>query len=320
MSLRKARAWGTFWTGMLIILIAVIVEVVTMAKCKYNGYMLPELPQSEYQNAYITVGGTKAYLYFVDKLGYIEVDEVLGGNIYTLGLTTADEYDESRILFAEAYTATIGGDSWEVEELTDHSGVYDIPAYAQFALPCESGPHWSNVTLLDQYGNVFIEGSDPGPSFCIRSWLAGYILGLTGKPLPIGATEPMPELPDGTWVTDYDEDVTTAAGTWFGKPLNGVYFSGKILVRDTHNGERIYWRVTVDDVSIVDNYNFAYIGTSTTRNGYIGNLHMIDDSVNDTGLDYVYVVGSGKFAWLFTKAPGTHHLKVEYLKTWEDDA
>lgn len=150
---------------------------------KYNGYKLPDLPESEYKNAYISVSGENAYLYFVDKKGYIQVDGT--GNLYTLGLTTSDEYDESKILFAEHYISTIGGNEWTPAELPDWSGIYDIPPHAQFALPCEiGGPVWSNVTLLDQDGNVFIEGNVPQKEFDSLSWLTGYILGITGKPYP----------------------------------------------------------------------------------------------------------------------------------------
>lgn len=208
MSIRKARAWATFWTGVLIVALALIVEVLTMPK--YNNYDLPELPASEYKNAYIAVSGDTAYLYFVDKKGYIEVDPNGLGNTYTLGLTTADPYDETKILFAEKYTATIGGDSWTAEELPDLSGVYDIPAYAQFSLPCEvGGPVWSNVTLLDQYGNVFIEGSQPIDVVAAArrrySYTLGYLMGLCAPPLKLPDKQPtaysyngvvLPKLPE----------------------------------------------------------------------------------------------------------------------------
>lgn len=208
MNIRKARAWATLWMGVLIVVLALIVEVLTMPK--YNNYDLPELPTSEYKNAYIAVSGDTAYLYFVDKKGYIEVDPNGLGNTYTLGLTTTDPYDESKILFAEKYTATIGGDTWTAEELPDLSGVYDIPAYAQFSLPCEiGGPHWSNVTLLDQDGNVFIEGSEPidaGKAASRRySFTLGYLLAQCGPPLKLPDKQPtaysyngvvLPKLPE----------------------------------------------------------------------------------------------------------------------------
>lgn len=210
--MRKARIKSTLIMGALFLLIVAIVGVFTMPK--YNGYDLPVLPESEYQNAYIAVSGDTAYLYFVDKQGYIQVDPDGFGNSYTLGLTTTDPYDESKILFAEKYTATIGGDSWTAEELPDLSGVYDIPAYAQFSLPCEiGGPVWSNVTLLDQDGNVFIEGTNPidADKAASRrySCTLGYLMALCGPVIAFPKGEPvaysyngvvlpkLPEMPEG---------------------------------------------------------------------------------------------------------------------------
>ena len=45
---------------------------------------------------------------------------------------------------------------------------------------------WTNTTIESSMGTVFLEASEPIPTFDLQSWLTGYALGLSGKPLPFG--------------------------------------------------------------------------------------------------------------------------------------
>ena len=265
MSIRKARAWATLLAGILIVMLALIVEVLTMPK--YNGYDLPELPASEYQNAYIAVSGNTAYLYFVDKKGYIEVDPNGLGNTYTLGLTTTDPYNESKILFAEKYMATIGGDSWAAEELPDLSGVYDIPAYAQFSLPCEiDGPVWSNVTLLDQDGNVFIEGNKPIDVVAAArrrySFTLGYLTALCGP--VVSVVVPAPEATmysyNGVVLPDIETVYTPELQAKYPYAMIGSY---------TAVDEPRYYLLLCDEPFVVEQINNNYLRVITDKAVFI---------------------------------------------------
>ena len=115
--------------------------------------------------------------------------------IYRLGYKLAGNEETAAQEFWQGLYPGINTESWTLQEdeNAEYSGL--VGCYPYWSV---SGIIWSNTTLLDQNGSVFVEGSKPVNGFDIRSWLTGYMLGLAGKPLPIiGSGEPIAYLYNG---------------------------------------------------------------------------------------------------------------------------
>ena len=185
-----------------------------MAKKYYNGNLLPDIEavwdKTTYPYACIHLFGRTAFVAFTDKVGYIEGYSPADGYMlynYTLGLTTDVEYDPSKVIYAKVYVVAldetgvelnadtypgINMDSWVEDEWEDVLGTGN-PVNSYYSLPMgNNGPHWTNTTLYDADGNLFLEASDPVAYFDLRSWLTGYALGLCGKPLPFSKVQKEP--------------------------------------------------------------------------------------------------------------------------------
>ena len=330
MSLRKARAWATFWTGMVILLIALVVGVFTMPKCDYNGHILPELPETPYPNAVI-VGIT-----------WVE-DGVESVVRYCLLLTDASP---TLMDIDSVPTLSWPGSSYanyrvydylpdEDDDWRESEGFQDAlieSGYEAWHITLDHRWIWSNINIYDEYNNLVYEETDrtiiedPVPeekNFDLRSWLTGYILGLTGKPLPFGteSQEPTPEIPDGVWVTLYEGDLTTEfvsdgsspGATYVGDgtnwPVQWGYPSDSSYVCTLKNQ---YYRLTVDKYSATQ--------LATTSGGVrFGNPYVYNDVHEDTGMDFYFNAPYGvKEALFCTRYPGTFHLKFEWLEVAAD--
>lgn len=124
-------------------------------------------------------------------------------------------------------------------------------------------------------------------NFDLRSWLTGYILGISGKPYPLGGRQ---------WETLFDGEVTTTE--------SGAYpglYSASLGVRNTNLAKHTY-RVTIDNV--------AYTETSYGSLS-VGNMYLLyPENYEDTGQDFVL---NGITIYFYTRTPGTYTLKLERL-------
>lgn len=175
-----------------------------MAKKYYNGHLLPDIEplwnKTTYPYAYISIcdaentglpvetglTGRYAHLVLIDTAGYIRI---------------GDSYNNAYVANAEitaAKTFVIALDDDSVESLSSlYQGInketwLETTNYYQYEAAAGEGPHWTNTTLYDADGNLFLEASDPVTPFDLTAWLTGYALGLCGKPLPFSKAEKEP--------------------------------------------------------------------------------------------------------------------------------
>ena len=167
-----------------------------------NGYQMPDFPESRYPYAMVSLdsSGGCAYLTFTDKVGYIKkviVDNVWYGNSYTLGLTADATYDESKVIYEESYVVMLDETYKDALELL-YPGItttawlqyklssLQTPSGGYYSIAMNYGPQWSNVTLYDEDGNLFLSA---GKKFPLQGWLSWHVIGLCSRPLPMGARE-----------------------------------------------------------------------------------------------------------------------------------
>lgn len=166
-----------------------------MSKYKYGGYILQEIPARNkeiYPYVYVSVVDSSGYAYvvFTDKLGYIKVGES-SNNIYTLGLTSDDEYDETKMIRYCDYVIALNesavtnlSSTWPGISTT--SWLIDGKDEEVMSHAADGGPHWSNVTIKDENGDIFITGSDPVkvvPNIDHRSLSMGIAIGQSIRPM-----------------------------------------------------------------------------------------------------------------------------------------
>ena len=168
-----------------------------MAKKYYNGNLLPDIEplwdKTIYPYAYISIGscanlgyttdttmkGRYAHLVFVDTTGYIEKGSTVGTNSYIPynGTISGETYiialDDDCVESFSSLWPGINTETW-LESTNEYFA----------AAAAGEGPHWTNTTLYDADGNLFLEASEPVAAFDLTAWLTGYALGLCGKPLP----------------------------------------------------------------------------------------------------------------------------------------
>lgn len=170
-----------------------------------NGYQMPDFPESRYPYAMVSLdsSGGCAYLTFTDKVGYIKkviVDNVWYGNSYTLGLTADATYDESKVIYEESYVVMLDETYKDALELL-YPGINktswlrytpsskQTPSGGYYSLAMNYGPQWSNVTLYDEDGNLFLSA---GKKFPLQGWLNWHVIGLCSRPLPVSVRNKVP--------------------------------------------------------------------------------------------------------------------------------
>lgn len=180
-----------------------------------NGYQMPDFPESRYPYAMVSLdsSGGCAYLTFTDKVGYIKkviVDNVWYGNAYTLGLTADAAYDESKVIYEESYVVMLDEACKDALELL-YPGIsktawlqykpssLQTPSGGYYSIAMNYGPQWSNVTLYDEDGNLFLSA---GKKFPLQGWLNWHVIGLCSRPLPLSKREPVDYLYNGVRLPD----------------------------------------------------------------------------------------------------------------------
>ena len=158
------------------------------------------------------------WLYTVDLPGYVERTE--SHNAYwphenMLYLIHYAEYlialNDAAVEDLNKYWSGVNKETWCLCS-EDHG----------YAIGMGDGPHWANTTLYDEDGNLFLEASDPGapiifeePIDPLKSFLIGYALGLSGKPLPLSGGEPVAYLYNGVRLPklpEWDKEAYPYAG------------------------------------------------------------------------------------------------------------
>ena len=157
-----------------------------MSKCIYRndkfGYSvelpaLPEYDETEYPYAYIMALSLNVPQYY---LALMPRDA---------RLNTPDDasvtYNVSHYL---QYDCRGIDDVWDGPDYCTGGNIYVAKPFLEFP---ENGFYtlWSNFDIYNDMG-LYCPASDPIPveekkTFCLRSWLTGFALGLAGKPLPL---------------------------------------------------------------------------------------------------------------------------------------
>lgn len=172
-----------------------------MSRYKYNDLTLPALPEWDketYPYALIFLqmyGGESVYdtspesgivLIVANKLGYLDdprgiTNEALETDtyVYTMGGNDWDGFTPDPIDYIR-WTCPSLEEGWQEFDTGSRS---QIDAGMKSCYPDMLA--WTNTTLYDADGNVVLEASDPIPICDLRSWLTGFALGFSGKPLPL---------------------------------------------------------------------------------------------------------------------------------------
>ena len=168
---------------------------------------------------------------------------------------------------------------------------------------------WCNTDIPDESGAIFLAASEPVPvqavtipDFHLNSWLTGFVIGLSGRPM---------------WRVLFEGDLTTVVHSSY----NGCCISiDGLLLSDDPAG---IYRLTVDGVSISRHAPvFTDDGAGGIWDTYtLGNLHLVDGVWPDTGEDFglctidpsqtsVSDITSSMF---LSREPGTYHVKIEKI-------
>lgn len=239
-----------------------------MAKCKYNGVPLPELPAESqlYDNAWIyeTAG---------DDYALILSNSPLYGITY--GGNACLAFSES----AEGSVYSIHEDKWHQMSSTINTMFYDGGDYRYFYK--DSYPIlWTKTDICDADGNVVYEASAPVPLFDLKSWLTGFALGLAGKPLPLAPAqkEPVAYLYNGVRLPPLPEvDIKKYPYTYLSRSFIGdKLYKISFVARDNPvqvNGDNVYISAGALTSYDID----AYHGKTDFELSYLDSTH--DDFV-----------------------------------------
>lgn len=157
-----------------------------MSKCIYRndkfGYSselpaLPEYDETEYPYAHImsfNVNGPQYYLTLMPRDARLDTPD-----------DASVSYEVSHYLM---YDCRGIDDAWDGPTYCEGGHIYVAKPFLEFP---ENGFYtlWSNFDIYNDMG-LYCPASDPIPveekkTFCLRSWLTGFALGLAGKPLPL---------------------------------------------------------------------------------------------------------------------------------------
>lgn len=146
-----------------------------MSKALYNGVELPALPEiaNSYEYAWLllaTPNGTPQLL-LANGSGKFSYSSENGDGIF--------------LWFTTGMLCLPVGETWiESDEVTsDGNDLLTISAS-----PAET--FWANFDIYNEDGSLYLAASEPVPieeekGFDLKSWLTGFALGLSGKPLPL---------------------------------------------------------------------------------------------------------------------------------------
>jgi hypothetical protein len=230
-SVRKARAAGTFWTGILILAAVVVCALLERGCCmgKYNDYVLPNPPaydRAAHPYALVTVrhhtDGTTTPLNFYYSAApflYVPGAHEYENNVTNTGYTVSKSYKDGSWNGTTAITKTAG----------------DMNVYPDDVI-------WCNVDILDDTGAVFLAGSKiEYPT--MRSWLTAYLAAQCAPPLKLPDKQPtaysyngvvLPKLPE------WDKTVYPYVTITFSEYGFGYFFRGYTDAM-LYNGEYGYF-------------------------------------------------------------------------------
>lgn len=170
-------------------------------KWSFGGMSLPGLPVRDAQAyPYLHISwltDSFAYLYAVDRLGYVDAAESAHGLHY---LGEGGEMEAMHFIhWVVALTETAAQALQGTYPGISTGRWLQVNESYGLGIPMDGGPYWTNATLYDENGAVFLEKSAPVPqrSFCRRSYLAGMGPGLMGKALPFPIRRPVAYLYNG---------------------------------------------------------------------------------------------------------------------------
>lgn len=151
--------------------------------CEYNDHICPALPEGAPEDHPYGL-----ILYIPDKFSFLL--------LYADAPYFAKVVDGAQVIALRAntqlhaYPWTITDADWGAGSEVDVSEL----AVAQneewlYFLPDKTVYVWTDTDITDDKGAVVYAASDPIPIIetdYLMSWLTGYILGITGKPFPLG--------------------------------------------------------------------------------------------------------------------------------------
>lgn len=128
-----------------------------------NGLNVPVLPELDTAKQYACISTSSlglVYLQVSDKLGYIDTSD--GEKSHRLN--AKNEEGELESITCNVWCFSLNGSS-VLEDLypgiTTTSWTLFEEDIAKTSWPMDGGPYWTNTTLCDQDGNVFLEASEP---------------------------------------------------------------------------------------------------------------------------------------------------------------
>lgn len=256
-----------------------------MSKALYNGVELPVLPEiaNSYEYAWLllaTPDGTPQLL--------------LANGSGEFSYSSADKGTGIYLWFTTAMLCMPVGETWVKSSEATSDGNQTLTISAP---PAET--FWANFDIYDSDGSLYLAASLPVPikeGFDLKSWLTGFALGFSGKPLPLNT----------------------------GKKIVAYSYNGTVLPKLPEWDREMYPYAVIVKYQYAPNWRFLFFSAlplEQNGNNFTVPADYIRYEIQDitTGTEWVYVGtgetygGTGWAMWANTdilKADGTLYLSA----------